>query len=63
MFPEELVMRALKLFSYEGDVILDPFNGTGTTSVVAKRLNRDYLGIDISQKYCDIAEGRLKEIL
>ncbi|MCU0633198.1 MAG: site-specific DNA-methyltransferase, partial [Methanolinea sp.] len=63
MFPEELVMRALKLFSYEGDIILDPFNGTGTTSVVAKRLNRSYLGIDISQKYCDIAERRLGEIL
>jgi len=63
MFPEELVERALKLFSYEGDIILDPFNGVGTTCVVAKKLNRDYLGIDISEKYCDIAEKRLKEIL
>lgn len=63
MFPEELVMRALKLFSYEGDVILDPFNGVGTTCVVAKRLNRKYVGIDISKKYCDIAKKRLKEVL
>ncbi|HRS97475.1 MAG TPA: class I SAM-dependent methyltransferase, partial [Smithella sp.] len=50
MFPEELVMRALKLFSYEGDIILDPFNGAGTTCVAAKKLNRGYLGIDISEK-------------
>lgn len=63
MFPEELVMRALKLFSYEGDVILDPFNGVGTTCVVAKRLNRKYVGIDISKKYCAIAKKRLKEVL
>jgi DNA modification methylase len=63
MFPEELVRRALKLFSYEGDVVLDPFNGTGTTCVVAKKLNRVYLGIDISEKYCAIAERRLGEIL
>lgn len=63
MFPEELVARALKLFSYEGDVVLDPFAGTGTTCVVAKKLNRVYLGIDISEKYCAVAERRLKEIL
>lgn len=63
MFPEELVMRALKLFSFEGDVVLDPFNGAGTTCVAAKKLNRNYLGIDISQKYCETAERRLKEIL
>ncbi|MCQ8893952.1 MAG: site-specific DNA-methyltransferase [Methanolinea sp.] len=63
MFPEELVMRALKLFSYEGDVVLDPFNGTGTTCVAAKKLNRGYLGIDISEKYCETAKRRLKEIL
>ncbi len=63
MFPEELVKRALKLFSYQGDVILDPFNGVGTTCVVAKRTNRRYIGIDISKKYCDIAKKRLKEVL
>lgn len=63
MFPEELVERVLKLFSYEGDIILDPFNGVGTTSAVAKRLNRNYIGIDISEKYCKIAERRIKELL
>lgn len=63
MFPEKLVERALKLFSYEGDVILDPFNGVGTTCVVAKRFNRKYIGIDVSQKYCNVAKKRVKEIL
>lgn len=63
MFPEELVERALKLFSYEGDIILDPFNGVGTTSVVAKKWNRRFIGIDISEKYCKIAKKRIKEIL
>jgi len=59
MFPEKLVEQALKLFSFKNDVILDPFNGAGTTTAVAKKLNRRYLGIDISKKYCDIAEKRL----
>lgn len=63
MFPEDLVERALKLFSYEHDLILDPFNGVGTTCVVAKRWNRRYLGIDTSEKYCNIAKKRLKGIL
>ncbi|MEM2123997.1 MAG: site-specific DNA-methyltransferase [Methanolinea sp.] len=63
MFPEELVVRALKLFSFEGDVVLDPFAGTGTTCVVAKKLNRVYLGIDISERYCAVAERRLREML
>lgn len=60
MFPEELVRRVLKLFSYRGDVILDPFNGVGTTTAVAKRLSRKYIGIDISEEYCKKAEDRLK---
>jgi len=63
MFPEELVTRALKLFSFEGDVVLDPFNGAGTTCVAAKKTNRKFLGIDISKKYCDMAKKRVKEIL
>ena len=60
MFPEKLAERALKLFSFKNDVILDPFNGVGTTTLIAKKLNRRYLGIDISQEYCEIAEKRLK---
>jgi DNA modification methylase len=63
MFPEEIVERALQLFSYEGDVILDPFNGVGTTCAVAKLLNRKFVGIDVSQKYCKTAKKRVDEIL
>ena len=59
MFPEELVKRVLQLFSYQNDVILDPFNGVGTTSYVASRLNRRYLGIDISDEYCQRAAERI----
>lgn len=60
VFPEELVERALKLFSYQEDIILDPFNGVGTTTYVAKNIGRKYLGIEISQDYCEIARKRLE---
>ncbi len=60
MFPKKLVERVLKLFSFKNDIILDIFNGVGTTSVVSKKFSRRYLGIDISKKYCDIAIKRLK---
>ena len=60
MFPEDLVERVLKLFSFKNDIILDPFNGVGTTSVVAKKLERRYIGIDISPEYCKKAEDRLR---
>ncbi len=59
MFPEKLVEQALKLFSFKNDVILDPFNGVGTTTAVAKRLGRRYLGIDISKEYCNVAIQRV----
>ena len=59
MFPENLVERVLKLFSYKNDIVLDPFNGAGTTTVVAKKAGRRYLGIDISEEYCTTAEKRI----
>ena len=61
MFPEELVARALKLFSFQDDMILDPFVGSGTTCVVAKQTDRRFLGIDISEKYCTTAKDRLRQ--
>jgi len=63
MFPEELAKRVIKLFSYKNDIILDPFNGAGTTSYVAKILQRRFLGIDISEKYCEVARQRIEQIL
>lgn len=62
MFPEELVERILKLFSYKNDIILDPFNGVGTTTVVSKRLKRKFLGIDTSDEYCKAANNRLEDL-
>ncbi len=58
-FPPELPMRLIKLFSYEGDLILDPFAGSGTTLVVAKQLNRNYIGFEKKAGYCDITKRRL----
>ena len=63
MFPEELVIRCLKLFSFKGDTILDVFNGAGTTTSVAGMLGRKYLGIDISPEYCAIAKERVSRRL
>ncbi len=60
MFPEELVTRLLKLFSYQDDVVLDPFNGVGTTTIVAYKSGRRYIGIDISEEYCKTAGERLR---
>jgi len=45
----------------EGDIVFDPFNGSGTTTAVAKKLNRRFIGIEISPEYCKIAEQRLAQ--
>ncbi len=59
VFPEALVEKIIRNFTREGDVVYDPFMGTGTTLVVAKRLNRAYFGSEISKHYCEIASQRL----
>lgn len=58
MFPEELAYRVIRLFSFKGDIVLDPFNGVGTTTAVADKLNRQYVGIDVSKEYCKKARMR-----
>ena len=60
-FPEKLAYDHIMSWSNEGDVILDPFVGSGTTCKMAKQLNRNYIGIDISQDYIDIAKERLND--
>ena len=57
--PESLLERIISLGSKENDLILDPFLGSGTTGVVAKRLNRRFIGIEIDKQYFDIAEKRI----
>lgn len=61
-FPEELASRVIKLYSYVGDVVLDPFAGSGTTCVAAKRHNRHYVGYEIMPEYCALCEQRLKSL-
>lgn len=60
-FPVELPAWFIKLFTVEGDVVLDPFLGSGTTAVAAKNLGRQYVGIEKEAEYLAIAEKRLAE--
>ena len=61
VFPEALVRDHIKSWSNEGDVVLDPFMGSGTTAKVARALGRKYIGFEISQEYVDLANKRLQE--
>lgn len=58
--PEKLLERIILIGSKEGSTILDPFMGSGTTGVVAKRFNRNFIGIEIDEKYYDIAKKRIE---
>ena len=60
-FPEALPMRCIKMFSYVGDLVYDPFMGSGTTAKVARLLDRRYLGSEISREYCRVAKQRLSQ--
>lgn len=59
-FPEELIYRLIKFYTYKGNVVLDMFGGTGTVAVVAQKTRRHFIHIDISSKYCEIAQQRLE---
>lgn len=54
-FPPELPRRLIELYSFKGDVVLDPFNGTGTTCQVAQQLGRQYIGIEKDKNYYDLS--------
>ncbi|CAI8270579.1 MAG: Modification methylase RsrI [Methanobacteriota archaeon] len=58
-FPIELPRRLIELYSFKGDIIMDPFMGSGSTCIAALDTNRHYLGIDIDQEYCDLALNRI----
>ena len=60
-FPEELARRVIQLFSPLGGMVLDPFMGTGTTAVVADRLGRGFIGIDIDPQNVSMAQERLSD--
>jgi len=60
-FPEKLPELCINLLSFKNDIILDPFLGSGTTAVVCKKLERRWLGIEISKNYCEITKGRIEQ--
>ncbi len=61
VYPEEICVRPIISSSRVGDVVLDPFMGSGTTGMVAKKLGRNFIGIDIKKEYVEIAEKRIAE--
>lgn len=61
--PPHLIYRLISIFTRQGEVVLDCFNGAGTTTLAAHELGRCYIGIEKSKKYCEMAKGRHKEIL
>jgi len=59
IFPEKLAYNHIITWSNENDIVFDPFLGSGTTGKIAKQLNRNFIGIEISQEYLDIATARI----
>ncbi len=60
-FPEELPYRLIRMFSFVGDTVLDPFMGSGTTLVVAKNLSRKSIGVDCQPAWCQVSRERISE--
>lgn len=63
MYPEKLIEPCILAGSREGDTVLDPFFGSGTTGAVAKRFGREYIGIEINPKFCEKASTRIEKII
>lgn len=61
-FPCELVRDHIRSWTSQGDIVLDPMSGSGTTARVAAEMGRKYIGIDVSHEYCKIARARVKQI-
>ena len=59
-FPEELIYRLIKYYTYKSNIVLDMFGGTGTVAVVAYKTGRHFVHIDVSEKYCEIAKQRIE---
>lgn len=63
IFPEALARDHIMSWSNEGDIVLDPFNGSGTTTKMARLMGRRFIGIDANESYCEIARKRLEQKL
>ena len=62
-FPEALVAPCIEAGSREGDTVLDPFAGSGTTGVVCRKLGREFVGVELNQEYADLANTRIENCL
>lgn len=62
IMPEEIVRRCIRLYSFVGDIIVDPFTGSGTTLKVAKELGRDYIGYELYESYRDVIDKKLRSV-
>jgi site-specific DNA-methyltransferase (cytosine-N4-specific) len=62
IMPEEIPKRCIRLFTFENDIVLDPFAGSGTTLKVAKQLNRNYIGYELYENYREIIESKLNQV-
>jgi DNA modification methylase len=62
-FPEKLIVDCIKAGCHENGIVLDPFMGSGTTAVVARKLNRNYVGFELSAEYIKIQEKRIYDEL
>jgi DNA modification methylase len=60
-FPVELPYRLIQLYTFEGEIVLDPFMGSGQTAIAAVKTRRHYVGYDINEEYTRLAERRIKE--
>ena len=61
VFPVELPLRCIKMFSWVDSIVYDPFIGSGTTAVACLKTNRNYIGSEISDEYCEVALNRIKK--
>lgn len=62
IFPREFVYWFLQKFTQKGDIVLDPFNGLGTTAVTCKKTGRDFIGFELSENYCEISSNRINNL-
>jgi site-specific DNA-methyltransferase (adenine-specific) len=61
-FSMDIPTKAIKILSYKGDLVLDPFSGSGTTAFAAKKMGRNYIGFELSENYADVSRKRLASL-
>ena len=61
-FPTELPRRTIEFYTFAGDVVLDPFLGSGSTALAAKETGRHFIGFDVSKEYIELARSRIDKV-